>query len=130
MNDGHARPRGLLTALTVALVIGVVALVVSFMNALELGEQSDQRERDRIASDVTACERGNVLRQQVRDMGAATDDTFRTVLDTIFANVRPSEASTELRRLLDVPLAEFHTAVQAIELTDCRAAVPGAKEER
>jgi hypothetical protein len=122
----HQRPRGLLALLTAALVVGIVALVLSFQNAVDLNRQADQRNADRIASDLAACRRGNTFRQQVIDVGDASDAAIRQILDRIFATTTSPEAAA-LRRQLDVPLAQLRTTIASIHLTDCRAAVPGAR---
>jgi hypothetical protein len=125
----HAhRPKGLLTVLTIAVVVGIVSLILSVQNALDQREASNQRERDRIESDLASCQRGNVFRQQVIDLGSASDTTMTQILDTIFASTTRPEAQ-ELRRQLDVPLVDFRTTVRSIHLIDCQAAVPGAKEK-
>lgn len=125
------KPRGLLAGLTLAVVVGIVALVLSVQNALELGEQSDQRNADRIASDLRACERGNDLRRQIVVIGEANVALTDGILDTIFGpnpdrSPESQAAIDALRASLDPLFDRYGEALDKVDLTDCATQVPGA----
>lgn len=124
------RPPLFLLAMT-ALAIGSLGLGV--YNQLEQQEIQTQRNDDRIAADLQSCERGNVFRQQIIDIGTANDEMISTILDTIFQNSASTperqSAVAALRRQLDEPISKYRSTVAAIVITDCERAVPGAKEQ-
>lgn len=126
------RPRGLLIALTACIAVGVGALGLSIQNAVEINQQADAREADRVAADLAGCERGNVFRQQIIDIGEANEEMITAILDTTFqtSSSSPERAAAieALRRRLDVPIETYHDTVAAIQLVDCTSVVPGAKE--
>lgn len=127
----HPRPKGVLSILSVCIAVGLVTLVLSVQNAIAVNHLNDKREGDRIAADLQACERGNVFRQQIIDLGTANDEMISTILDTVFENASENPERTAaieaLRRELDQPIEAYRSTVAAIVLTDCQKAVPGAE---
>ena len=126
----HGRPWGLLIVLVACIAVGLGALGLSVQNAVEIDQEADRRNAERINADHEACERGNTFRQHVIDIGAATDGMITGILDTVFFSSNPerAEAAAELRRALDAPIADFRATVSKIHLIDCAQAVPGAEE--
>lgn len=114
-------------------VAAIGALLGGVGLAFEIGDQAAERRQADRAAELESCERGNVLRQQIIDIGAATDEMMTTILDLSFAtnDATPEQAAAieEFRRRLDEPIAEFRATVAQIDLTDCSKAVPGAQEE-
>lgn len=126
----HDRPTGVLLLLSVALVIGIIALVLAIQNAAAFGAEQNRREQERLATDFAACQRGNALRQQIKDVGLAEEKLVDGVLDTVL----PEEGSPEriariqeLRAEMDPLFVEYRRTVDAIQLTDCDRAVPGGR---
>lgn len=126
------RPKGLLGFLTVAIVFGLIALVLSVQNAVALDNQAEQREQDRIAQDVASCERGNILRQQIIDGNRASDDLVSGILDTFLgpASQSPDRAMrvAELREQLRPKFDRYREITGAIQLVNCRTAIKGARQ--
>lgn len=123
-NHDFGRPRVFQLIVGVALLFGVGALVMSVINAVGLEKESDQRQMERIAADVQACERGNTLRQQVVDLAEATEVMVSGILDDVFDNPRsPTRATLQSR------IEAFEAIASTIKLTDCASAVPGADEK-
>lgn len=122
----HQRPRGLLAFMSIAVAIGMIALGLSVQNAIALGNEADQREAVRIEADILGCERGNVLRHQVIDLAEANEALVQGVLDVVFSAISNADTVDRLRDGLAPVFAEHHTAITAIELTDCPASVPGS----
>lgn len=126
------KPRGLIAFLTTCALVGLVALLLSVNNALALGRESDQREAERVASDVKSCERGNVFRQSVLTIGAAQEALVDGILDRIFTTsaaqrTPEQQANVEALRASLAPLfTDYEKALATITLTDCKQAVPGA----
>jgi hypothetical protein len=124
------RPPAFLLAMTV-LAIGSLGLGV----VNQVGQQSLEtaREEDRIASDLSGCARGNVFRQQVIDLGRATDVMITAILDATFSTnegTSPERAAyvEQFRERLEEPVAVFRGVVDDIHLIDCQAVTPGAQE--
>lgn len=111
-------------------VLAVFSLLLGVVNQVDQQSLSNQRNRDRVASELEACARSNNLRRQVISVGAATDSTVRQTLDIIFSTVLPgaTPAVSALREHLDAPLAQIRAAIAAIRLVDCRAVTTGAQE--
>lgn len=123
-NHDYGRPRVFQLIVGVALLIGVGALVMSVINAFGLEAESDQRQMERVAADVQACERGNVFRKQVIDLAEATEVMVSGILDDVFDNpLSPTRATLQSR------IEAFEAIASTIQLTDCVSAVPGATEE-
>lgn len=112
--------------------VAIVALTVAVAGFYKLGDQAIQRHDAERAASLAACERGNDLRQQIIDLGEANDVMITTILDMTFQTTggSPERAAAieALRRRLDAPIAKYRATVDAIELTDCQDATPGAKE--
>jgi ATP/maltotriose-dependent transcriptional regulator MalT len=116
------RPKGLLVFLSFTVVLGLIALVLSVQNALEINQQADQRNAERIASDLQSCERGNGLRQQVIHGFTAVNESVNQIINI-------ADPSDPVRAQLDEPLVTLRDAAAAIQIVDCKSAVPGAKED-
>ena len=105
-------------------VLTVVALAAAAFAVFGVLAQDEARERDRIASDLAGCERGNRLRLQVRALGEADQDMLEGVIDVVLP-VGTSERVDQIRADLD-PILDHHQArIDAIELIDCEAVTPG-----
>lgn len=129
----HPRPKWLTFLINLALLAGILALILSIQNAVDLGHQADQRNADRIAADLQGCARGNVFRQQVIDLAKAVDHLDTQILDTAYepppgipANVTALIRARRAR--FDAPLAAFRKASGQIHLIDCKAVTPGATD--
>lgn len=130
----HPRPRGLRVFISLALLVGLVALVLSVENAVGVNRLADQRNADRIASDLAGCRRGNIFRQQVIDQGHAVDELITGVLDAAFTpspSTPPDRVAAirAFRERLEAPLVAYRKTTNAIRTVDCRAVTPGAKEQ-
>lgn len=120
----------------VRITIGVVFAILSGIGGVGLGiagqvqnqDLQDQRNADRIASDLAGCARGNVFRQQVIDLGSAVRDFNAGQLDIVLPHDTGSAAVDRLRDPLDRLLSKLTAAVAKVELVDCLAVTPGAKE--
>lgn len=119
-------PRFLMGVLIVALLFGVGATVLSILNAVNIDEVNDAREVERIASDLSSCERGNVGRQSDIDIAMATENLIRKILAVTFAAAGDRPAIAALEAQLEPIFDEHRQAVARIEIIDCRAVVPGA----
>lgn len=122
--DRSKQPRGLMAFLTVAVLLGIVALGLSILNALALSAESDVRESERIAADLTACERGNRIRQQVAGIAMANRELIDGIIDVVLAG-RP-DRHQELEGDLASVFARYEDTVAGIDLVDCDAVTPGA----
>lgn len=112
------RPTGLLVFLTGAVIIGVLALGLSVMNAVALSDQAADREAERIEADVEACERANRLRGQFVDIARAQRQLVVEILEARL-DVDPVDEFADAFTIYDRQVA-------AIELVDCDAVTPGA----
>ena len=112
-------------------VLTVAALAASAWAVFGVLEQDHQREQDRIAADVTACERGNILRGQVIAVGDANEELVQGIIDVVLppdvVNGDRAERISEIRAALAPLFAQHRDAVDDISLTDCQNAVPGAR---
>lgn len=125
MTEPH-KPRGLLIFLSLATLIGLVALILSIQNAFDVSRADRQRERDRISADQRACERGNDLRRQIVTIAVAQELLVEGILEEIFAEVDSPDVVSALRTDLAPLFDAYEVALEAVEITDCAAAVPGA----
>lgn len=112
-------------------VLTVIALAAAAFAVFGVLAQDNARERDRVAADIQACTRGNVLRGQVIEVGNANEQLVRGIIDVVLpeGSASPERAArvAEVRAALE-PLFDRHRlAVDDIQLTDCRAAVPGVR---
>lgn len=112
-------------------ILTVVALAAAAFAVFGVLAQDDARERDRIAADMTACNRGNVLRAQVIEVGNANEDLVHGIIDVVLpagtVNGERARRVNEIRAALEPLFARHRVAVDDIQLTDCRAAVPGSR---
>lgn len=122
--DLSNRPRGLMAFLSIAVLLGVIALGLSIINAIALSAESDVRENERIAADLTSCERGNKIRQQVADIAGANRDLIDGIIDVVLAD-RP-ERHAELEADLAPVFERYGATVAGIDLVDCADVTPGA----
>lgn len=106
-------------------VLTVIALAAAAFAVFGVLAGDRERERDRIAVDAAACERGNVLRVQVVDIGNANEELVEGVVDVVLSFVSNVETVDGIRRQIEPVLEQHRMAVDAIELVDCRRVVPG-----
>ena len=112
-------------------VVAFAALFLSTYSVVQYTRQQAQRERERVASDVQGCERGNDLRRTIVQIGNADAAMVQGILDVFFA---PNERSTperdaliaQLRASLEPLFAEHQAALDQVKTVDCQALVPGA----
>jgi len=106
-------------------VMTVVALAAAAFAVFGVLAQDEARERDRVAADLAACERGNRLRVQVIALGEADQDMVTGILDVVLPagqSIRVDEIRAELQ-----PILNRHQArIDDIQLTDCNAVTRGA----
>jgi hypothetical protein len=125
----HGRPKGLLLFLTVAVVIGMGALVLSLQNAVTINTQADQRERERIASDYAGCLRGNDFRSQTIAVGEANEQLVAGILDVFLPAADTSSPRGQnvaaIRAELEPKISAYRAQVHDLKLIDCDKAVPG-----
>ena len=107
-------------------LVSVVAFALAVFGVVKVLAEDDARERERIASDLASCLRGNVLRSQVRDIGQADQAMVQGILDVVFPEDVGSPRITDIRARLAPILNEHALAVAEVALTDCEKAVPGA----
>lgn len=113
------RPLGLLVMLVMTVVVGLIALGLSVVNAFALRGVSDAQLQDRITADVSSCERGNTLRTQTAGVGDATRDLITGILDAAPENGLDDAKLSPL-------FAEFDSRLGEIVVVDCEALTPGA----
>lgn len=63
----------------------VIALGLSILNAVALSAESDVRETEPIEADLTACERGNRIRQQVASIADVNRELIDGIIDVVLA---------------------------------------------
>jgi hypothetical protein len=107
--------------------VAILSLIMSTYVVVRFAQSQSERERDRIESDYTGCERGNVLRGQVVELGEGVEDALYGVLSTVLDRVNPTTAD-ELRAEFAPTLERLDAVVHDIEIIDCRSVVPGALE--
>lgn len=116
------------TALPILAVVAVMSLFLSVLALARFGQVQAQQSKDRIESDVTGCQSGNVLRGQIIAMGQATEVMVESILTSIAATPQAQERVTaflaELRQP-GHPFAVFEAVVASIHLRDC-STIPGA----
>lgn len=105
-------------------VMTVVALAAAAFAVFGVLAQDEARERDRVASDLGACSRGNTLRLQVVALGEADQDMVGSILDIVLP-IGVSPQIDEIRGELAPVLAEHRAAIDDIELIDCASVTPG-----
>lgn len=98
--------------LAVATAVAVAGLVIALLAIAGLGQVQDQREADRIASDVAGCQRGNVNR-------ANQSETLRNVVHDVSVYL----GADELRASQIVGAIEDTTEPT---VTDCSQVILGA----
>lgn len=129
MTHTPRRPPLFLLAMT---LLAVGSLLLGIIN--QIGQQNIQSDRnqERIRSDLQSCERGNLFRAQAKEGFVAVDDAIQGVLDVFLGTPRPgTEAQiAALKARLEEPLSKLDKARNAIQITDCQAAVPGATKEK
>lgn len=129
----HPVPLGLKIIVALGIVLGVVSVILGANNARLRGDDRDElnelRNQDRVASDISACERGNRRAVQTREGFVAVDEAIQGILDVFLGAPRPgTEAQVAaLKERLEAPLSKLDFAVEAIKITDCQKAVPGAR---
>lgn len=114
----------LIPALSVMTVFALAAAVWAVFGVMA-GDL--ERERDRIAVDLSSCERGNVGRQSDIDVAYATEDLIQGILDVVFANVRDPNTAEALEDQMAPLFAEHRAVVDRIELIDCESVVLGSR---
>lgn len=123
-------PRFLMSIIGAALVIGIAATLLSVANAFAIGRESDEREFERIQADVSACDRGNVIRRQIVDQSVAAEDLIEGILEQVFVNVRDQDLVAALKQRLQPLFDQHREAIDAVEIVDCEAVIPGADRVR
>jgi hypothetical protein len=118
-----------LPALAAATVVCLAMAAWAVFGVLAI---DNQRERDRIVSDIASCERVNVLRGQVNDGFTATADAFDRTFEVTIpypdgTNPERDARITAVRTELADVLADLHAVIDSIEPVDCVDAVPGSK---
>ena len=111
--------------------VAIVSLFLSTGAVTSVVRQADQREKDRVAAGVEACERGNVLRHQIITIGRADASLVRDVIDARnqVGAVTPAD-QIELAILIAAAFDRQRAAVDEIVQVNCPAVVPGATKER
>ena len=105
--------------------IAVAALVLATVSFVRVVDEAEQREQDRIAGDVSSCERGNANRKIYRELAAAQVSYVDQILERASAN-SPAAEREAFAALLVEPRAAIAAAIAAIEDVDCALVVPGA----
>jgi hypothetical protein len=118
-------------ALVILTGVASIALFLSSFAVVKYTQTQSQRESDRVRSDVEGCERGNVLRGQIIELGQASEDLITGILDVLTgSNPNPTEAQqarVEAFRGALAPLfVKYESKLAQVTLTDCDARVPGA----
>ena len=126
MNPRPSPPWSLKLVIGIALLVSVGATVLGVINAESIAREADRREIERVAADLSGCERGNTLRRQVVAIGRANEDLVDGILDVFLGGARDQDAAGDLRDRLAPVFADHRTAIEAIELTDCQSSVAGS----
>lgn len=112
-----------------AIITLVLALVLVTGILWKVGQrENEDRERDRIETDLRTCERSNILREQVIGLSKANETMVRTILDTSFGT-DPTPERQALRERLNGPIAVYSEIIDGIKMTDCTKVTLGAKSE-
>lgn len=107
-----------LAALTVAALLTAGGAVIGVLIL------DNQQERDRIASDIASCERGNIGRTSDIRIARATEHLIQGIIDKVL----PAGSSVRVDKIRDdlEPLFQTHReAVAQIRLVECTEVVPG-----
>lgn len=112
-------------------VLTVLALAAAAFAVFGVLAQDDARERDRIAVDLAACDRVNILRRQVIELGEANETAITSILDIAIPEPSGDDPARDariaaLRAELAPVLADLDAVGAQIELTDCTAVTRGA----
>lgn len=123
------RPTGLLVVIMSALLVGVLSTVLSIVALVRQGDAAEQREAERIAADLAACERGNELRGQMVALGEASELLVVDVLDAVLEVVGvDGERRAVIDEALEPALTRHAERVDDIDETvDCAAVTPGTR---
>lgn len=107
-------------------VMTVVALAGAAFAVFGVLAQDQARERDRLAADLASCERGNVLRLQVRALGEADQNLVTGILDIVLPSGSEPRVDV-LRDQLTPVLAEHQATIEDIVAVDCQQLVHGGR---
>ena len=105
--------------------IAVASLLLSTLAVVRVVDEAEQREQDRIASDLMSCERGNDNRTIYRELAIAQRDYVDAILTQASAN-SPAAERAEFEALLVEPRRDIANAIAQIVDVDCAVVVPGA----
>lgn len=111
--------------LPVLSVMTVLALAGAAFAVFGVLASDSERERDRIASDLASCERGNIGRQTDIDIAHATEDLIDGILTVVFARAADPATAGQIGVELEPLFQEHRAAVAQIQLIDCETVVPG-----
>lgn len=113
-----------LSGIALASLVGTLLLFTLF-----IADQRSERE-NRIATDVSSCERGNRLRSQLIEIGNANEDLIRGIVDVVLpddaSNGERAERIREIRAALQPVFDRHRGAVDDIQPVNCTAVTPGA----
>lgn len=122
--------------------VAAIALFAAVASLFWLASVSSERQQDNVNRDLFACQRGNVLRQQIIDLSRgnsevhkADEQLLQDVIDITF-NANPNRTPEQqaavdaLLDQLDAPFENFEARLQvyldlveSIQLVDCNAVV-------
>jgi hypothetical protein len=88
-------------------------------------QERSQRQEENVANDLFACERGNVLRDEIRELAEAGRTLDSEILRIIFSRVQDQELIEQLERDLGPAFAEFDLAVDDINNVSCEDVIRG-----
>lgn len=120
-------PKGLTRAWGLMVIFVGLSFGLGIRSYVADQTQADQRNDDRIASDIAACERGNDNKAILRTLSAALTDYPDDILAAVedFAQLDATEKA-DLAHRLEPARARINEAITKIKDTDCKAVVPGA----
>lgn len=111
----------LIPALSVLTVLALAAAAFAVFGVLAVDEQ---QERDRVASDLASCERGNDGRRSDIKIAEATEGMIQGIIDEVLP-AGSSPRVDQIRADIEPIVVRHRDAVAEIKIIDCQAVVPG-----
>lgn len=111
----------LIPVLSVMTVLALASAAYAVFGVLAVDQQ---QERDRVASDLAACERGNDGRRSDIRIARATEDMVQQIIDTVLPAGASDRVDT-IRMELEPVFVRHRQAVARIEIIRCAEVVPG-----
>lgn len=109
-------------------VVAVAALMLASFTVVQYIRAEAQDDRERLDADLASCERGNVARNGIREMGEANAALVTRILEASFARAdtpEEIEAADRFREQIQPLFDDYAEVVSQFQPVDCQAIVPG-----